>query len=81
MREMKGNMEELQKIYLKEGEKIKIELNEEKKEKILLLKKGGKLLKIGEKKMKGGRGKGEKIRIMVDMEKDKDIMKELVKDK
>src|SRR5690606_1828478 len=67
-------------LTFKEGDKLKLAFHAQTTDKILFLTTGGKFYTIGADKLPGGRGHGEPIRIMVDMENDQDIVTAFVHD-
>jgi topoisomerase-4 subunit A len=58
----------------KTGDRLKLSLNCETTDKLLMLTTGGKVYTLGADKLPGGRGQGEPVRIMVDMEEGHDIV-------
>lgn len=58
----------------KTGDRLKLALNCETTDKLLMLTTGGKVYTLGADKLPGGRGQGEPVRIMVDMEEGQDIV-------
>ncbi|NWM74581.1 hypothetical protein, partial [Escherichia coli] len=61
-------------LTFKEGDKLKLAFHAETTDRILILTTGGKFYTIGANSLPGGRGHGEPIRIIVDMENDQDIV-------
>jgi len=74
LRAMKGHMADFSTLAFKEGDKLKLAFHAETTDKILLFTTGGKFFTIGANTLPGGRGHGEPIRILVDMENDQDIL-------
>lgn len=74
LRAMKGHLADFSTLSFKEGDKLKLAFHAETTDKILILTTGGKFYTIGANTLPGGRGHGEPIRIMVDMENDQDIV-------
>ncbi|WP_137151591.1 DNA topoisomerase IV subunit A [Devosia sp. FKR38] len=58
----------------KAGDRLKLTLKCETTDKLLMLTTGGKVYTLGGDKLPGGRGQGEPVRIMVDMEEGQDIV-------
>lgn len=80
LRAMKGHMADFATLSFKEGDKLKLAFHAETTDKILVGTTGGKFYTIGANTLPGGRGHGEPIRIMVDMENDQDILTAFVYD-
>ncbi|HWT62774.1 MAG TPA: DNA topoisomerase IV subunit A, partial [Ochrobactrum sp.] len=74
LRAMKGHLADFSTLVFKEGDKLKLAFHAETTDKILLVTTGGKFFTIGANTLPGGRGHGEPIRILVDMENDQDIL-------
>ncbi|UXN60526.1 DNA topoisomerase IV subunit A [Phyllobacterium zundukense] len=74
LRAMKGHLADFSTLTFKEGDKLKLAFHAETTDRILVLTTGGKFYTIGANSLPGGRGHGEPIRIMVDMENDQDIV-------
>lgn len=80
LRAMKGHLADFSTLTFKEGDKLKLAFHAETTDKILVGTTGGKFYTIGANTLPGGRGHGEPIRIMVDMENDQDILTAFVYD-
>ena len=80
LRAMKGHMADFSTLAFKEGDKLKLAFHAETTDKILFFTTGGKFFTIGANTLPGGRGHGEPIRILVDMENDQDILTAFVHD-
>lgn len=74
LRAMKGHLADFSTLTFKEGDALKLAFHAQTTDKILLLTTGGKFYTLGADKLPGGRGHGEPIRIMVDMENDQAIV-------
>ncbi|RCW85348.1 DNA topoisomerase IV subunit A [Phyllobacterium bourgognense] len=74
LRAMKGHLADFSTLAFKEGDKLKLAFHAETTDRILVLTTGGKFYTIGANSLPGGRGHGEPIRIIVDMENDQDIV-------
>jgi topoisomerase-4 subunit A len=74
LRAMKGYLADFSALTFKEGDKLKLAFHAETTDRILVLTTGGKFYTIGANSLPGGRGHGEPIRIIVDMENDQDIV-------
>ncbi|MCF7645817.1 DNA topoisomerase IV subunit A [Bacillus subtilis] len=80
MRAMKGHLPDFSALSFKEGDKLKLAFHAETTDKIVVTTTGGKFFTIGANTLPGGRGHGEPIRIMVDMDNDQDILSAFVYD-
>ncbi|MGN6772909.1 MAG: DNA topoisomerase IV subunit A [Rhizobiaceae bacterium] len=73
LRAMKGHLAEFESLSFKEGDKLKMAFHAQTTDKVLLFSTGGKFFTIGADRLPGGRGHGEPVRLIVDMEDDQDI--------
>ncbi|MDP3897580.1 MAG: DNA topoisomerase IV subunit A [Mesorhizobium sp.] len=80
LRAMKGHMSDHSTLTFKEGDKLKLAFNAQTTDKIIVFTTGGKFYTIGADRLPGGRGHGEPIRIIVDMDNDQDIVTAFVHD-
>ncbi len=80
LRAMKGHMTDHSSLTFKEGDQLKLAFPAYTTDKILVFTTGGKFYTIGADRLPGGRGHGEPIRIIVDMENDQDIVTAFVHD-
>ena len=80
LRAMKGHLADHSMLTFKEGDKLKLAFHAQTTDKILVFTTGGKFYTIGADRLPGGRGHGEPIRIIVDMENDQDIVTAFVHD-
>ncbi len=80
LRAMKGHLADFSTLSFKEGDKLKLAFHAETTDKLLFFTTGGKFFTIGANTLPGGRGNGEPIRILVDMENDQDILTAFVHD-
>ncbi|WP_420960055.1 DNA topoisomerase IV subunit A [Brucella sp. IR073] len=80
LRALKGHLADFSTLSFKEGDKLKLAFHAETTDKILIFTTGGKFYTIGANTLPGGRGHGEPVRIMVDMENDQDIVTALAHD-
>ncbi|MFC4625344.1 DNA topoisomerase IV subunit A [Daeguia caeni] len=80
LRAMKGHLADFSTLSFKEGDKLKLAFHAETTDKILFLTTGGKFFTIAANTLPGGRGHGEPIRILVDMDNDQDILTAFVHD-
>ncbi|MBD0416710.1 DNA topoisomerase IV subunit A [Oryzicola mucosus] len=74
LRALKGHLNDLSLLTFKEGDSLKLAFHAQTTDKILVFTTGGKFYTIGADRLPGGRGHGEPIRIIVDMENDQDIV-------
>jgi topoisomerase-4 subunit A len=74
LRALKGHLSDLSGLTFKEGDGLKLAFPAQTTDKILVFTTGGKFYTIGAERLPGGRGHGEPIRIIVDMENDQDIV-------
>ena len=74
LRAMKGHLADFSTLAFKEGDALKLAFHAQTTDKVLFFTTGGKFYTIGADRLPGGRGHGEPIRIMVDMENDQAIV-------
>ena len=74
LRAMKGHLTDHSLFTFKEGDSLKLAFHAQTTDKVLVFTTGGKFYTIGADRLPGGRGHGEPIRIIVDMENDQDIV-------
>ena len=80
LRAMKGHLTDYAALTFKEGDKLKLAFHAQTTDRILVFTTGGKFYLIGADRLPGGRGNGEPIRIIVDLENDQDIVTAFVHD-
>lgn len=80
IRALKGHMSDTSSLAFKEGDGPKLAFPAQTTDKLLLVTTGGKVYTLGADKLPGGRGHGEPIRIIVDMENDQDVLTAFVHD-
>ncbi len=80
LRAMKGHLADFSQLAFKEGDSLKLAFPAQTTDKIVIFTTGGKFYTIGADRLPGGRGHGEPIRIIVDMENDQDIVTAFVHD-
>jgi len=80
LRAMKGHLGDYSQLSFKEGDSLKLAFHAQTTDKVLVFTTGGKFYTIGVDRLPGGRGHGEPIRIIVDMENDQDIVTAFVHD-
>lgn len=74
LRAMKGHLADFSALSFKEGDALKLAFHAQTTDKVLVFTTGGKVFTIAVDRLPGGRGHGEPIRIMVDMENDQAIV-------
>ncbi|WP_411035243.1 DNA topoisomerase IV subunit A [Shinella sp. BYT-45] len=80
IRALKGHMSDTSGLQFKEGDALKVAFPAQTTDKVLVVTTGGKVFTLGADKLPGGRGHGEPLRIMVDMENDQDVLTAFVHD-
>ncbi|MER8866112.1 DNA topoisomerase IV subunit A [Mesorhizobium sp. M0751] len=80
LRAMKGHLTDHSALTFKEGDSLKLAFHAQTTDKVLVFTTGGKFYTIGADRLPGGRGHGEPIRIIVDMDNDQDIVTAFVHD-
>jgi topoisomerase IV subunit A len=80
IRALRGHIADVSSLTFKEGDGLKIAFPAQTTDRIILLTTGGKVYTLGADKLPGGRGHGEPLRIMVDMENDQDVVTAFVHD-
>jgi topoisomerase-4 subunit A len=80
IRAMKGHMTDHGGLQFKEGDSLKVAFNAQTTDKVIIFTTGGKAFTLGADKLPGGRGHGEPLRIMIDMENDQDVLTAFVLD-
>jgi topoisomerase-4 subunit A len=74
IRAMRGHMPDLGQLAFKEGDRLKRAFHATTMDKVMILSTGGKVFTLDAAKLPGGRGHGEPVRLMVDMDKDQDVV-------
>ncbi|MBL4890776.1 MAG: DNA topoisomerase IV subunit A [Rhizobiaceae bacterium] len=74
IRAMKGHMADFGVLTFKEGDALKTAFHAETIDKVVLFTTGGKFFTLGADKLPGGRGHGEPVRVLMDMDNDVDII-------
>jgi len=70
IRAMKGKVDDLKSLKFKDGDSLAFAVHAETTDKIIIFASNGKFYTLGADKLPGGRGNGEPIRLMVDLEND-----------
>ena len=74
LRAMRGHLSDFSQLAFKEGDALKLAFHAQTTDKIVVFTTGGKAFTIAADRLPGGRGHGEPIRIMVDMDNDQAIV-------
>lgn len=74
IRAMKGHLASTEGLQFKDGDRLKVAIQAETTDKIIVFTTSGKFYTLAADKLPGGRGHGEPLRIMVDMENDQDVV-------
>ncbi|MGO6972016.1 DNA topoisomerase IV subunit A [Rhizobium leguminosarum] len=80
IRALKGHIADKAALTFKEGDGLKIAFPAQTTDKILIVTTGGKAFTLGGDKLPGGRGHGEPLRIIVDMDNDQAVLTAFVHD-
>jgi topoisomerase-4 subunit A len=80
IRALKGHTTDRSALQFKEGDSLKIAFNAQTTDKVIIFTTGGKAFTLGADKLPGGRGHGEPLRIMIDMDNDQDVLTAFVLD-
>jgi len=78
IRAMRGHMSDTSGLTFKEGDGLKLAFPAYTTDRIMLFTTGGKFYTVGGDRLPGGRGHGEPVRIMIDMDNDQDIVSAFV---
>ncbi len=73
IRALKGHVEDLSKLEFKQGDKLKRAFPAQTTDKILVLATNGKVFTLEASQLPGGRGHGEPVRLMIELEENHDI--------
>ncbi|WP_273788891.1 DNA topoisomerase IV subunit A [Bartonella sp. ML70XJBT] len=74
MRALKGHLNDYKALSFKEGDRLKLAFPAFTTDKIVLISTGGKFFALGANSLPGGRGHGEPIRLVVDMDDEHDVL-------
>ncbi|TNE37238.1 MAG: DNA topoisomerase IV subunit A [Alphaproteobacteria bacterium] len=78
IRAMKGHVDAATEVKYKEGDRERFRFHADTHDKILVFCTNGRFYTIGADKLPGGRGNGEPIRLIIDLENDQDIVSMMV---
>ena len=74
IRALRGHLTDFSTLAFKEGDHLKRAFTAQTTDKVLVLSTGGKFFTLEAAKLPGGRGHGEPVRLMLDMDKDQDVV-------
>lgn len=74
VRAMKGHVEDFSSLTYKEGDQARFIFHAETTDKLVLFASNGKFYTLGADKLPGGRGNGEPVRLMIDLDQAEDII-------
>jgi len=80
IRALKGHQDDLSKLDFKQGDKLKRAIKASTTDKLVLLATNGKFFTLEASALPGGRGHGEPVRLMIDLEENHDIVEMFVHD-
>ncbi len=80
IRSMRGHQTDTSTLQFKQGDSLKLAFPGYTTDKVILFSTGGKFYTLEVARLPGGRGHGEPVRIMVDMEKDQDVVTAFIHD-
>ncbi|HET7413550.1 MAG TPA: DNA topoisomerase IV subunit A [Pararhizobium sp.] len=80
IRALKGHMADFSGLTFKEGDGLKVAFPALTTDKLIVVSTGGRVYTLGADKLPGGRGHGEPLRLMIDMENDQDVLTAFVHD-
>ncbi len=78
IRTLKGHVQDVTTLTFKQGDQLHLSFHAETTSKILIFTSGGKFYTLGADKLPGGRGHGEPIRLMLDMDETQEIISAFV---
>ncbi len=78
IRALKGHVADTKSMSFKTGDKLHTALQAQTTDKIIVFASNGKFYTIGADKLPGGRGQGEPLRLMIDMEETADVVRVFV---
>ena len=74
VRALKGHQDDLSSLTFKAGDELKLAIKAQTTDKLVLFATNGRFFTLGVDKLPGGRGHGEPVRIMIDLEATNDIL-------
>ena len=80
IRTLKGHVQDVSNLTFKQGDQLHLSFHAETTSKVLIFTSGGKFYTLGADKLPGGRGHGEPVRLMLDMDETQEIIGAFVHD-
>ncbi len=80
IRAMKGHLQDGDGLAFKQGDRLKLLLHAQTTDKLIVFSTGGRFYTLGADRLPGGRGHGEPVRLMVDMDEGADVVTVFVHD-
>ncbi|KZL16775.1 DNA topoisomerase 4 subunit A [Pseudovibrio axinellae] len=80
IRTLKGHVQDVTNLTFKQGDQLHMSFHAETTSKVLIFTSGGKFYTLGADKLPGGRGHGEPIRLMLDMDETQEVVSAFVHD-
>ncbi|WFS01908.1 DNA topoisomerase IV subunit A [Rhizobium tumorigenes] len=80
IRALKGHIVDTSTLTFKEGDALRLAFPAQTTDKLLIVTTGGKAYTLGADKLPGGRGHGEPLRLIVEMENDQDVLTAFIHD-
>jgi topoisomerase-4 subunit A len=74
IRALKGHLADFAQLSFKEGDRLRTAFHAETTDKVVVFATNGKFYTLGADKLPGGRGAGEPLRVMVDLENDAEVV-------
>ncbi len=74
IRAMRGHLDDMSKVQFKSGDRLRFAVQAETTDKIILFATDGRFFTLAADKLPGGRGHGEPVRLMIDLEDTSDVI-------
>jgi topoisomerase IV subunit A len=74
IRAMRGHLDDMSKVQFKSGDRLRFAVKAETTDKIILFATNGRFFTLAADKLPGGRGHGEPVRLMIDLEDTSDVI-------
>ncbi len=74
IRAMRGHLDDMSKVQFKSGDRLRFAVKAETTDKIILFATDGRFFTLAADKLPGGRGHGEPVRLMIDLEDTSDVI-------
>jgi topoisomerase-4 subunit A len=78
IRALKGHLDEIDEASFKKGDRARFQVHAETTDKLILFATGGRFFTLGAERLPGGRGQGEPLRLMIDLDEGEDAVALLV---